>query len=67
MGSSVELTPEERAQVLDIQDRLIDLFVGRGAAVDAGDGSRAEELQIDIDGLLRELDDIKVSARDDGR
>jgi hypothetical protein len=67
MGPSVELTPEERAQILEIQDRLIDLFVDRGEAVAVGDGSRADALQGDIDGLLRELDAIKVSARGDGR
>jgi hypothetical protein len=67
MGPSVELTPEERAQILDIQDRLIDLLVDRGDAVAAGDGPRADALQSDIDFLLRELDAIKVSARFDGR
>lgn len=56
------LTPEERAQVLDIQDRLIELFVDRGEAVASGDRSRADALQDDIDELLRQRDDIKMWA-----
>lgn len=63
-----DLTPEERAQVLDIQDRLIELFVDRGEAVSAGDGRRADALQGEIDDLLRECDDIRMwASRDDAR
>lgn len=56
------LTPEERAQVLEIQDRLIELFVDRGEAVAAGDRSRADALQDEIDDLLRRRDDIRMWA-----
>ena len=56
------LTPEERAQVLDIQDRLIELFVDRGDAVAAGNQTRAESLQGEIDDLLRRRDDIRMWA-----
>lgn len=56
------LTPEEQAQVMDIQDRLIELFVGRDRAAAAGNRSHAEALQGNIDELLRERDDIKMWA-----
>jgi len=61
------LTPEERAQVLDIQDRLIELFVYRGEAVEAGNQRRAEALQGEIDELLRQRDAIKIWATADGK
>jgi hypothetical protein len=60
------LTPEEQAQVMDIQDRLIDLFVDRGAAVSGGDRALADELQGEIDDLLRQRDAIKMWATSDG-
>ena len=56
------LTPEEQAQVMDIQDRLIDLFVDRGAAVSGGDRALADTLQGEIDDLLRQRDAIKMWA-----
>jgi len=56
------LTPEEQAQVLDIQDRLINLLVDRGEAVAIGDRTRAGVLQDRIDDLMRERDDIKLWA-----
>lgn len=56
------LTPEEQAQVMDIQDRLIDLFVDRGAAMSGGDRTLADELQGEIDDLLRQRDAIKMWA-----
>jgi hypothetical protein len=56
------LTPEERAEVMRIQDRLIELFVDRGAAVAAGNSARAGVLQGEIDDLLRERDDIRMWA-----
>jgi hypothetical protein len=60
------LTPEEQAQVMDFQDRLIDLFVDRGAAVSGGDRALADELQGEIDDLLRQRDAIKMWATSDG-
>ena len=56
------LTPEERAEVMRIQDRLIELFVDRGDAVAAGNSARADSLQGEIDDLLRERDDIRMWA-----
>jgi hypothetical protein len=56
------LTPEERAEIMRIQDRLIELFVDRGGAVAAGNSTRAELLQDAIDDLLRERDDIRMWA-----
>jgi hypothetical protein len=59
------LTPEEQAQVMDIQDRLIELFVDRGEALAAGDQPRADALQSEVDGLLRQRDDIRMWASAD--
>lgn len=61
------LTPEEQAQVLDIQDRLIELFVDCGEALAAGNQPRAEALQGEIDDLMRQRDDIKMWATADGK
>jgi hypothetical protein len=56
------LTPEEQAEVMHIQERVIQLFGSRDAAVAAGKRARADALQGEIDGLLRERDDIKAWA-----
>ena len=56
------LTPEERAEVMRIQDRLIDLFVDRSDAIAAGNAARADTLQGEIDDLLRERDDVRMWA-----
>ena len=56
------LTPEERAEVMRIQDRLIDLLVDRGDEVTAGNVARENALQGEIDDLLRERDDIRMWA-----
>ena len=56
------LTPEEQAAVMQIQDRVIELFVDRGDAIATGNHARAEILQQEIDGLLRERDDIRMWA-----
>ena len=61
------LTPEEQAQVMDIQDRLIELFVGRGEALCAGDQASADALQGEIDDLLHERDAIRMWAIADGK
>ena len=58
----VSLTPEERAEIMRIQDRLIELFVDQGDAVAAGNSARAELLQDAIGDLLRERDDIRMWA-----
>jgi hypothetical protein len=59
------LTPEEQAQVMDIQDRLIGLYVDRGAAVSDGDRVLADALQGEIDDLLSQRDAIKMWATTD--
>src|SRR3981081_191979 len=56
------LPPEERAEVMRIQDGLIELFVDRGDAVAAGNSAPARVLQGEIDDLLRERDDIRMWA-----
>jgi hypothetical protein len=61
------LTPEEQAQVLDIQDRLIELFVTRGEAVASGDRAHADDLQDKIEDLLRQRHDIRMWATADGK
>ena len=61
------LTPEEQAQVLDIQDRLIGLFVDRDDALATGNTPRAGVLQGEIDDLLRQRDDIRMWATADGK
>jgi len=56
------LTPEEQAEVMHIQERVIELFGDRDAAVAAGDSARADALRGEIDDLLREREDIKMWA-----
>ena len=56
------LTVEERAEVMHIQERVIDLFVDRGEALELGNTAAADALQREIDDLLRERDDIKAWA-----
>jgi len=56
------LTPEERAKVTELQDELIERFVEYRDAVAEGREARAEELQAEIDGLLREKEDIEKGA-----
>lgn len=61
------LTPEEQAQVLDIQERLIELFVDRGDAVSTGNRARADALQGEIDDLMRQRENIRSWAAADGK
>lgn len=61
------LTPEEQAQVLDIQERLIDLFVDRDDALATGNGARAAALRGEIHDLIRQRDDIRMWANADGK
>ena len=56
------LTPEERAHLMQIQDRLIDLFVDRGDALANGDRVHAEALQSEIDDLMRQREDVRLWA-----
>lgn len=63
--ASGNLSPEERAEVMRIQDRLIDLLVDRGEAVAAGNTVQADALQGEIDGLLDERQSIEMWAASD--
>jgi len=56
------LTPEERARITELQDVLIDRFVEHKQAVAEGRQARAKELQAEIDGLLREKEEIEKWA-----
>jgi hypothetical protein len=53
------LTPEERAEVMHIQDRLIELFVDHRAAVADQDNGRASALRTEIDELLQRREAIE--------
>lgn len=59
---NASLTPEEQAEVMRIQERVIELFVDRGEAVATGDRIRADALQGEIDDLMRQRDDIRIWA-----
>ena len=56
------LTPEEQAEVMYIQERVIELFGDRDDAAASGDSARADALQGEIDELIRQRDDIKMWA-----
>lgn len=56
------LTPEEQAEVMCIQERVIELFGDRDQAAAVGDQVRAEVLQDQIDELIRQRDDIRMWA-----
>jgi hypothetical protein len=56
------LTPEERARITELQDVLIDRFVEHKQAVAEGRQARAKDLQAEIDGLLREKEEIEKWA-----
>ena len=53
------LTPEERARVIELQDLLIELFVELREAAADGRNARAAALEAEIDGLLREKEEIE--------
>jgi hypothetical protein len=53
------LTPEERARIAELQDVLIDRFVEHSDAIADGREARAKELQAEIDGLLREKEEVE--------
>ena len=52
------LTPEERALLVEQQDRLIDLFVQRQEASKVEDWTRVRELQTEIDDAQGQLEII---------
>jgi hypothetical protein len=56
------LTPEERAQVTDLQDLLIERFVEHKLAIDRGEELHARMLKLEINDLLHEKEDIEAWA-----
>jgi hypothetical protein len=56
------LTPEERALITEIEDRLIERFVDRSEAIQDGQEERAKEIEIEIDQLLEEKALIRGTA-----
>ena len=56
------LTPEERARIMELQDLLIDRFVEHREATAAGQEERVKVMEAEIDGLLREKDEIEKWA-----
>ena len=56
------LTPEERARITELQDVLIERFVDHRETVADGREARSKELQAEIDGLLREKEEIATWA-----
>jgi hypothetical protein len=59
MGSSDRLTPEESARITEMQDMLIELYVEQREALERGQKTRASEIESEIKGLHREIEDIK--------
>ena len=56
------LTPEERARIMQLQDLLIDRFVEHREATADGQEERVKIVEAEIDGLLREKDEIEKWA-----
>jgi hypothetical protein len=54
--------PEERARIIDIQDSLIERYIARQEAVEADDQHRLQQLEAEIDELLREKESIEQWA-----
>ena len=52
------LTPEERALITDMKDRLIELYVERDEAAKTGDRDRARDLQTEIEHVAAQCQDI---------
>jgi hypothetical protein len=53
------LTPEERARIMEIQDLLIDRYIGLKEAVQNDNKIRAKEIEIEIRELLYEKEEIE--------
>ncbi len=52
------LTPEERALITDLKDRLIELYVERDEAAKTGDRDRVRDLQSEIEDVAAQCQDI---------
>jgi hypothetical protein len=59
-----QLTPEERAELMRIQDRLIELYVEQREVQSAGDSSRADAIAEEIDELQKQRGEIHYWATD---
>jgi hypothetical protein len=59
MGQSNRLTPEERAQITEIQDSLIDRYVKQKEAMEKRQKTRVSELDREIKQLEQEIEEIK--------
>jgi hypothetical protein len=58
------LTPEERALITAMNDRLVKLYVESAEAEKAGDRDRARELQTEIEGVADHCQDIKHTGEE---
>ena len=56
------LTPEERARITEIQDLLIERYVGQKEALDKGDHLGAKKIELEIKELHREKEEIQEWA-----
>jgi hypothetical protein len=56
------LTPEERVRITELQDLLIERFVEHREAVAEGQQERVKTVEAEIDGILREKDEIEKWA-----
>jgi len=56
------LTLEERARITELQDALLDRLFEQADALANGNETRVEELQADIDDLVREREEIEKWA-----
>jgi hypothetical protein len=57
-----QLTPKERARITDLQDLLIDCFVEHREATAQGQEERVKSLEAEIDGLLRQKEEVEKWA-----
>jgi hypothetical protein len=56
------LTPEERARIAELQDLLIDRFIEHMEASANGQEELVKTLEAEIDGLLREKEEVEKWA-----
>jgi hypothetical protein len=63
MGRYLQLNPQERARITEIQDLLIDRYVEQKEALDSGLKTHAIEIGFEIKELQREIENIKGWAK----
>ena len=56
------LTPEERARIMELQDLLIERFIEHRQAAGGGQEERVKTIEAEIDGILREKEEIEKWA-----